>query len=489
MTTSPHPPPNRRLRVLAATVTLLVAGLTPSAVDAGKPQKSDGGSSTSSVQACSALGDSLTGADLRAAIGVPRRADGSGIDVAVIDTGITGVPSAIDGIDLSFDSVIPELYNHDLHGHGSHMAQAIAAVAPDARLVDVKVGSADGTVDVSQVIAAIDWVITNRRANGMDIRVISLAYDTDAHVDQLTDPLTHAVQNAWNHGIVVVVAGGNDGRSAGRLGNPALNSHVISVGAAERKTGKWDVPSWSSRGDEATRVPDFVAPGADVLVPAVAGSYLVAAHPAATCDKNGTLMIRGSGTSQAAAVTAAAAAILLEDRPQMSPNQVKHILVNSATPFIDSSGEAKNVEVAGAGLLNVGAAIVTATPSHTVASQGFNFTTGLGSLDASRGTYFVGTPGDLLEGDTVTAFGENWDQPKWAVTSAFGYAWTNNSWSGGSWSGGSWSGASWSGASWSGASWSGASWSGASWSGASWSGASWSGASWSGASWSGASWA
>ena len=53
-------------------------------------------------------------------------------------------------------------------------------VAPGAHLVNVKVGAGDGTVDVSQVIAAIDWVVANRNINGNNIRVINLAYDTDA---------------------------------------------------------------------------------------------------------------------------------------------------------------------------------------------------------------------------------------------------------------------------------------------------------------------
>ena len=112
---------------------------------------------------------------------------GAGVDVALIDTGVTPVPGlddgqVIDGPDLSFDTADPDLRYLDSYGHGTHMAGIIAGrdavdpaapgarspytdadrfdgVAPDARIVNVKVGATDGAVDVSQVIAGIDWVV------------------------------------------------------------------------------------------------------------------------------------------------------------------------------------------------------------------------------------------------------------------------------------------------------------------------------------------
>ena len=151
---------------------------------------------------------------------------GGGVDVAVIDTGVNrvsglnGNATVIDGPDLSFDALEDNLRHRDLYGHGTNMAGIIAAdnstsgdgIAPGSHVVNVKVGAGDGTVDVSQVIAAIDWVVQHRDINGHNIRVISLSYATDAEQDYRLDPLSHAVQNAWDHGIVVVAAGGNDGR-------------------------------------------------------------------------------------------------------------------------------------------------------------------------------------------------------------------------------------------------------------------------------------
>jgi serine protease AprX len=119
---------------------------------------------------------------------------GSGIDIALIDTGIAPVDGlrhrgkVINGPDLSFDSQVKGLEYLDAYGHGTHLAGIIAGrvdnvatlskyddgnfvgVAPDARIVNVKVADAVGSTDVSQVIAAIDWVIDHRRDNGMNIR-------------------------------------------------------------------------------------------------------------------------------------------------------------------------------------------------------------------------------------------------------------------------------------------------------------------------------
>ena len=260
--------------------------------------------------------------------------DGAGIDVAVIDTGVNAVPGlanpgkVVDAVDLSFDAPSPGVRYRDVHGHGTNMAGIIAGdgsggpatvgVAPKARIVNVKVGAGDGAVDTSQVIAALDWVVQNRTAQGRNIRVINLSYTTDAMTDYRTDPLSHAVENAWKAGIVVVISGGNDGKGVKSLGNPARNPFAIAVGASTWDTTRYvfKVPPWSSTGD-GVRNPDLVAPGEQIASLGVPGSHLATLHPAAavyeplTC----TALFRGSGTSQAAAAASGAAALLLQQRP------------------------------------------------------------------------------------------------------------------------------------------------------------------------------
>ena len=121
---------------------------------------------------------------------------GKGVDVALIDTGVTrvdgldGTDKVVYGPDLSLESQSPDLRDLDTNGHGTFMAGLIAAnspayrgMAPGARIVSVKVGVADGGTDVSQVIAAIDWVVEHRHDGDLNIRVINLSYGTNSAQD------------------------------------------------------------------------------------------------------------------------------------------------------------------------------------------------------------------------------------------------------------------------------------------------------------------
>jgi serine protease AprX len=431
----------------------------------------------------------LIGSDTSVAAG----AAGQGIDVAVLDTGVTpvqglnGPNKLVYGPDLSTDSQNPATAYLDGYGHGTAMASIIAGndgtpggftgVAPSARIVSVKVGAANGSVDVSQIIAGIDWVTQHAHSNGLNVRVLNLSLGTDSIQPSQVDPLDYATEQAWLHGIVVVVAVGNDGPSTGVVNDPATDPYVLGVGAEDPNgtlTPSDDVVTDFSNVGLA-RHADVVAPGAYVVGLRDPGSTLDTEYPAA---RIGTRFFRGSGTSQAAAFTSGAVADLLSAHPGLTPDQVKSYLMASAVPIATTSPNA-----AGAGLIDIPAA---EGESYPVVPQVYAPATGLGSLELARGSQHIQIGGVTLTGE-VDVLGNPWTPAVSALESAAS-AWTGGVWNGASWSGASWSGASWSGASWSGASWSGASWSGASWSGASWSGASWSGASWSGASWSGASW-
>ncbi|HSJ27093.1 MAG TPA: S8 family serine peptidase [Acidimicrobiia bacterium] len=429
---------------------------------------------------------------------------GQGVDVAVIDSGIAPVPGlndpakVVNGPDISFNALDPELVHLDLFGHGTHMASIIAGsdlpagaqpskndyrssyvgVAPNARLVNVKVADGRGLADVSQVIAAIDWTVRHRQdpAHDLDIRVLALAFGTDSLQDMSVDPLAYAVEQAWNAGIVVVASSGNDGTGEA-LRNPARHPSVIAVGAVDTRgtpaTADDRSLPFSNCGVE--RTVDVVAPGKSVLGLRVPGSFVDYHNPSAVVQDR---LFRGSGTSQAAAIVAGAAALILDQRPGLSPDQVKALLQDSAQPLRRVSAECQ-----GAGMIDLSVALTMPTPD--VAPSG-PFSTGAGSLDAARGTHVLEHEGVPLQGE-LDIFGNTWNG---APSDEFfaGGSWSGLSWSGLSWSGLSWSGLSWSGLSWSGLSWSGLSWSGLSWSGLSWSGANWSGLSWSGLSWSGLSW-
>ena len=205
-------------------------------------------------------------------------------------------------------------------------------MAPDSRIVSIKVADAKGQTDVSQAIAAIDWVVQNRNKNGLNIRVLNMSFGTDGVQSYLLDPLAYAAEQAWHKGIVVVVAVGNEGFGTGKVNNPAYDPYVIAVGSDNANgtaTTADDVVSSFSNDGDGTRNPDVVAPGDHVVSLRTPGRYLDTTYPAA---RIGERLFRGSGTSQAAAVVSGAAALLISQRPELTPDQVKALLMGTARP-------------------------------------------------------------------------------------------------------------------------------------------------------------
>jgi serine protease AprX len=374
---------------------------------------------------------------------------GKGVGVALIDTGVSPVQgltsgNVVNGPDLSFDSQDPSTAHLDGFGHGTHLASIIAGrdvagtpqsyadatrltgIAPDANLVNVKVGASNGDVDVSQVIAAIDWVVQHRKDEALNIRVINLSYGTDSVQDSLVDPLAYAVENAWKNGIVVVVAGGNEGDTTTNLANPASDPHVLAVGAMDSAgtvtTADDTVPSWSTDGTDERHV-DLTAPGASVLGLRVPGGAADAENPQA---RVGDRFARASGTSMAAAVVSGEAALLYQAKPDITPDQVKQILTGSANGLNNVS-----TLLEGAGTTDLRKAL-KAVPKTVVDPAPWS--TGTGSLEASRGNFHV-VVGDTTTGETtlsgeVDVFGQTWNAATWAKLSKDRKAWHDGDWRG-----------------------------------------------------------
>ncbi len=374
--------------------------------------------------------------------------DGTGVDVALIDTGVSpvdgldGTDKVLHGPDLSFEGVAPEVAHLDTYGHGTHMAGIIAGtrdgaqgIAPGARIVSLKVAGNDGVTTVPQVIAAIDWVVDHHDADGLNIRVLNLSLGQQGVTDHVGDLLSAAVERAWDAGIFVVVAAGNDGDTQDGLDSPAIDPYVLAVGAADTMSATdrehYDVPSWSARGVD-DRHPDVVSAGRSIASYRVPGSTVDEAAPTA---RYGVDLFKGSGTSQAAATVSGAVAVMLSTSPALSNDDLKETLRHSADKLVDESGP----------------------------------TAGKGVIDPANG---IRKPEDNNQEHTEA------DGAGSGIVTPTGATWSGGTWSGATWSGGTWSGATWSGATWSGATWSGATWSGATWSGATWSGATWSGTGW-----------
>jgi serine protease AprX len=438
-----------------------------------------------------------------------RTITGQGVGVALIDSGVapvkglTGSGKIVNGPDLSVESQSDALRYRDTFGHGTHMAGIIAGrdpevvagkesrskyfvgVAPGAHIVNLKVAAADGAVDVSQVIAAIDWVVAHRNDTGLNIRVLNLSFGTDSVQDARLDPLSYAVEVAWRKGIVVVVAVGNDGPTRTRVSMPAANPYVIAVGASDpmatevRTDDK--VASFSTAGN-ATRHADILAPGRSVVSLRDPGSYVDVNYPAALVPGDvEKRYFRGSGTSQSAAMVSGAAALLLQQRPGLTPDQVKRILMTSRQALPAGAGDTW-----AAGQIDIKKAIATATPTF---SQTFQPSTGTGSLEAARGTAHLTDPvtGTDLTGER-DIFGQSWVPGTWSVNAANVRSWTGGTWNGNVWAGSAWTGTSWTARTWSAGTWTARTWSGATWSARTWSSGTWTASGWSGATWSARTW-
>jgi len=419
-------------------------------------------------------------------------ADGTGVGVALIDTGVIqvpGLPSAqiVNGPDLSFESQGSTVRYLDTYGHGTHMAGIIVGndstvglkgIAPKAKLTSIKVGAAEGAVDVSQMMAAVDWVIEHRNDDPKNpIRVINLAYGTNSTQSAGLDPMSFVVENAWKAGIVVVVAGGNAGNSTTTLTNPSYDPYVLSVGSASTKgTQTYSDDELSSFTSVSTsRNVDVLAPGESIVSLRDPGSYIDTTYPTA---RVGDRLFKGSGSSQATSVVSAAVALLLQKKPNLTPDQVKALLKASATPL--TKGLAATLKL---GEINLTAALSKSTPSG---SQSFPWSTGTGSIENGRGGNHVVHDGSPLQGE-FDVFGP-FSPGEWSRQSAAGTAWNGGQWMGRRMAGDGWTGKSWASKTWASATWSGGPWGASTWADDTWSGHYWSGADWSGHYWSGHYW-
>jgi serine protease AprX len=399
---------------------------------------------------------------------------GQGVTVAVLDTGIDNLPDfagrLIGGVDLSGEGN-PFL---DSYGHGTFVAGLIAGngassggqypgEAPGANLVSVKVAGASGMTTLGKVIAGVEWTIEHKSQYG--IKVLNMSVGFQSLMSTFVNPLDRAVEAAWNSGVAVVASAGNAGPFNGTILSPGDDPLVITVGAlddmATPAVTDDTMTDFSSVGPTAADgwvKPDLVTSGRSVISVAAPGSTVYNQFPSARIGSGNFV---GSGTSFSSAITSGAAALVVADNPNVTPDQLKARLLGTA-----GRGPVGNPFVDGHGALNAYAAATSAPMDFNQSTAGLRPT---------------------LPGSTVslapTRSVDTWNPALWT-----GAAWNGAAWNGAAWNGAAWNGAAWNGFTWSGAAWNGAAWNGAAWNGAAWNGAAWNGAAWNGSSWTGAAW-
>src|SRR6476659_4428165 len=236
--------------------------------------------------------------------------DGSGVTIAVLDSGIdkNHKSFATSGKIKFSKDFTGENRTDDPWGHGTHVA-AIAAgdgaptsgayegIAPGASLVNLRVLDSQGVGKVSGVLAALDWLLSNKGA--YNVRVVNMSLGTPAINSYQDDPICNAVRKLVDAGVVVVAAAGNNGKDAagqriyGAIHCPGNEPSAITVGASNSfgTDARNDdaVTSYSSRGptrsfsvdsnglvhyDNVIK-PDLVAPGNKIISAEAAGNGLI----------------------------------------------------------------------------------------------------------------------------------------------------------------------------------------------------------------------
>lgn len=277
---------------------------------------------------------------------------GKGVTVAVVDTGIHPHPDFTlprNRIVGFFDVVSGRQEPYDDNGHGTHVAGIVAGngfssggrfrgIAPEASLVGVKVLDRTGSGRLSDVIAGVEWCVTNRQRLGM--RIINLSLGAPTVGSWRDDPLAMAVGAAWEAGLVVCCAAGNGGPDPSTIVTPGIHPAVITVGAADDRdtpdASDDGVAPFSSRGPTADGdvKPDVVLPGVNITSAVPPGSWLFRR------DGRRASYATLSGTSMASPMGAGLAALILEKDPSATPPQVKARLMAAGRDL----GEPPNVQ-------------------------------------------------------------------------------------------------------------------------------------------------
>jgi serine protease AprX len=392
---------------------------------------------------------------------------GKGVGIAVIDSGLergTDLDGGEHDQQYDFAGGFRHVAPYDDYGHGTHVSGLIGGsgkssegdcdeigrdgkfhrfkvrvyqgVAPDARIISLKVLNSAGGGLTSDVINAIEFAVANRRR--LKINVINLSLGHPIYEPQATDPLVQAVEAAVRSGIVVVASAGNFGRNPNTgvqgyagITSPGNAPSAITVGAVDTggSVSRLDdrIASYSSRGPtwyDATAKPDVVAPGHRLVAAAALRSSLYSEQPSRRVgwgNKKQQQYLMLSGTSMAAAVTSGVVALMIEAHREhfkepLTPNAIKALLEFSAIPL-----PGVDYLTQGAGSVNAAGAIALAASADTVSPSGsWWLTTGVQPQTTIDGTTL--SWGQVVVWGNVVVWGSTayYNLDAWALNTVWG---------------------------------------------------------------------
>jgi serine protease AprX len=305
---------------------------------------------------------------------------GRGVTVAVLDSGVDG-----NHPDLSFGSKtvqnvklvadlglvgasasIENLANTDTSsGHGTHVAGTVAGtgaasandprrpryydgIAPGASLIGL--GAGEG-LNILFALEGFDWVLANQQRYGIDI--VTNSWGSSNSVYDPNNPINRASFEVYKRGMVVAFAAGNNGPAENTLNPYAIVPWVINVGSGTKARGLSNFSSRGLAGDQYKHI-DLIAPGSSICSTRAAGTAIGATGPLVDSTNPAYYPFYHciSGTSMATPFVAGTAALLLEANPELSPDQIERILVETADPMPEFP-----FHVVGGGYINVRAAV------------------------------------------------------------------------------------------------------------------------------------
>jgi subtilisin family serine protease len=365
---------------------------------------------------------------------------GTGVVVALMDSGIAAHPDLPAGkvrARVNFAGNIG--VGLDPAGHGTHLAGIIAGngsafrgVAPDARLVDIRVLDQNGDGTLHSVVAGFDWLLKNRTA--LRIRVLNLSLGTTQRSSYHSDILAALAESAWFAGIAVVAAAGNDGPVPGTIATPGADPFIITAGSLDDQgtpaTQDDRESAFSSRGPtrDGFAKPDVLAPGRRVVSLRASGTLLEPTDPEhavtstnmstrsnANSRNNANLYVRMSGTSVSSAMVSGVAALILSAHADYTPTKTKGAIVASGRGVTGSVSRAVTATTA-----------ISATPravNRLLLPSKLLMTTLANSGVVDSGTTWEGITWEGVTWEGVTWESVTWESITWESVSWEGVMW------------------------------------------------------------------